>query len=145
MTKIAFFDSSYISGFERHCKPQGMKFPPKLNFFGGDGMTAKGSLLMKELCELIDFQPDLVFVVLGRNDIKNDCIPQTIFSDIQCVVRTLQDSGISRIFVCEIIPRGNFKKVQGLTESRFNTIRTVINKRLRKDGHYGKYCHYGRY
>ena len=74
------------------------------------------------------------------NDIKNDCRPQTIFSDIQCVVRTFQDSGINRIFVCETIPRGNFKKVPGLTESRFNTIQTVINKRLRKDGDYGKYC-----
>ena len=115
-----------------------MKVPADVRFFGKGGMRASSALCSKELNDLIEFQPHVTFVVLGGNDVKDSCVPHTIFSDIKNVVRTLHDYGISRVYVCEIIPRGNFKKAPGITETRFNAIMKVINKKLKKE--YGHFC-----
>lgn len=81
-------------------------------------MTAKEAMYMqkKELGDLIEFKPDLVFVVIGGNDITDKCDSATVFTDIMNLVRTLRDAGIERVYASEILHRADFRKASGMTE-----------------------------
>ncbi|KAK3089506.1 hypothetical protein FSP39_018796 [Pinctada imbricata] len=130
MAKIAIFGSSYVSRLGRYCNFD-LKIPGIVRFFGQGGMKACDAIDSRKFSQLLDFSPDVVFMVIGGNDVSDTSIPSDIFKSIMEIISTLYSSGVKRVFISEIIERGNFEKAPGLTRERFNKQRKVINKKLK--------------
>ena len=81
------------------------------------------------LGDLLDFNPDTVFLCLGGNDITVDSCPRQIFNNIVDIVNT---RGAKTVYISEILTRGLFLKYPGLTKKTFDRKRKLINKHLQK-------------
>ncbi|KAK3094495.1 hypothetical protein FSP39_002503 [Pinctada imbricata] len=95
-------------------------------------MSTKEAVHTKELGELLEFHPVVVFVVIGGSDITESCVPADVFRNIMALVETIKDAGTERVYVTEILHRGAFPNAPEMTEKRFNSIRSSINKKICK-------------
>lgn len=128
--KIGIFGSSYVTRLNSWCRGY-FKVPAIVRFFGKGGMRAD-RIPSVIFSELLSFRPDVVFLQLGGNDISDNCVPNEILKNITNCVNELRNSGVQRVFVGEILQRGDFRKAPGLDIIRFDRIRKVINKKLQK-------------
>ncbi|XP_033724642.1 uncharacterized protein LOC117314669 [Pecten maximus] len=127
MAKFAILGSSYISRLRDFCEGD-FKVPGDCRFFGKGGMRTD-SIPHWMMADLESFNPDVVFVHLGGNDIRRDSSPKDIFSNLCAIVETLKKSG-AKVHIAEICRRGDFSKAPGLMEASFNRQRNAINRLL---------------
>lgn len=129
MPAFALFGSSYISRLERFCNGD-LQVPMSCHFFGAGGMKVT-SISVPKYTQLLQLNPDYVFIQLGGNDISSTTIPREIFEKIIGCVDHLYLNGVKRVYVGEILRRGAFRDSH-LTTAQFNRIRRTINKLLKK-------------
>ena len=119
------------------------------NFCGGDlhlpGPTRflrQGGLRCDELDDTMKTQmkqaaakSDYVFLSIGGNDISPISDPEVIFNNIRDLVEKLEETHVRRVYISEILPRGDFSKSKprGLTKAKFDSDRKAINKLLFKE------------
>lgn len=130
MTRFAIFGDSYITRLEKFAS-RSMSMSGSCRFFGQSGMSTKRKFTEK-FQQMLRFGPDVVFMVLGGNSIKDSCSIDEIFKEIQEMVETLLSSGVQTVFVASIVERGSFWASTGLTPAIFNKIRRSLNKKLRR-------------
>jgi lysophospholipase L1-like esterase len=100
-------------------------------------MRAKYTINQEALNDLLEFNPESVFLCVGGNDITVDFCPREIFNNIITIVNILKNHGTKYIYVSEILTRGKFPKSPELTKQTFDKKRTLINKYLQKTyGHF---------
>ena len=130
MTRFAVFGDSFVSRLEKS-----MSRTTAYRFFGKSGMSTRRKIDEK-LCQLLEFQPDVVFMNVGGNDIRSTTSIEELVKQIKSLVAYLQSSGVRRVYVASIVERGSFPSFTGLSKSKFNKIRRSVNKKLQK--HFGK-------
>lgn len=140
MAKLAIFGSSHVSRLESFCDRNGLELevPFLVRFIGQGGLKAGSTLSSSKMRELLEFQPDIVIVIIGGNDINDDCSPYHVFENICMLEHAIKRAGTKNVYICEILHRNNFKKAPGMTEERYKTIKNVINKKLGKE--FGNQC-----
>lgn len=132
MASFGLFGDSYIKRLD--------------NFFGGDLLIPgsstfvhQGGLRFDRLDDMHKMKktlkkarPDYVFLSIGGNDISPISKPDDIFDNICDLVTEFEEAGVRRVFISEILQRGDFSKSQppGLTKSKFDRDRKRINKLL---------------
>ena len=80
MPAFALFGSSYISRLERFCNGD-LQVPMSCHFFGAGGMKVT-SISVPKYTQLLQLNPDYVFIQLGGNDISSTTTPREIFEKI---------------------------------------------------------------
>ncbi|XP_052223719.1 uncharacterized protein LOC127839377 [Dreissena polymorpha] len=95
--RIAIFGDSYVKRLGRHCNYD-LKMPGELRFFAKGGMTAARPDV-ELLQELKTFQPHVVVVVLGGNDICTSSSPADIVSSLLRLQTQLHEAGTTRAFL----------------------------------------------
>ena len=70
----------------------------------------------KVLKSCIDFQPDVVFLCIGGNDISAESSPRQIFEHIVNIANTFRSRGTKTAYIGEIMTRRQFCKSRGLTK-----------------------------
>lgn len=129
MAKVAFLGSSYIARLDKFCCSD-MKIPGQTQFFGVPGLRAD-SVPPSKIQEITVFNPDIICVLVGGNDISDTSSPSEIFKNIVNLVDVLKNvCMIYQIYVCEVLSRGKFKFSKHMTYERFEAQRTKINKKL---------------
>ena len=83
--------------------------------------------------EMKHYRPDVVFMNLGGNNIKESTGIQNLVKQLKNIVKELYENGITKVFVATVIERGYFPELTGLTRSIFNKIRHALNKKLRTE------------
>ena len=130
MAKYAVFGSSFINRLRTFCNGD-MKVPGVCKFFGKGGMTAK-EVSTELLDDLKEFEPDVVFVQLGANDIQDQSTCKDICESIHQVFSELKKTSAKFIYIAEICERGSFIKSPGLTHDVYKKQRNSINRTLKK-------------
>ncbi|XP_033730279.1 uncharacterized protein LOC117319617 [Pecten maximus] len=128
MAKFAVFGSSYVTRLERYCHGD-LKVPGTVRFFGKGGMRSD-SIPRQLLRDLIEYNPDVVLIQLGGNDISATSSPNDIFQRLLTLQVDLHHAGIQEVYFTEIVRRGNFDKSPGLTATSFEKQRKKINRLL---------------
>ncbi|KAK3107288.1 hypothetical protein FSP39_011166 [Pinctada imbricata] len=129
MSRIALFGSSYIRRLDEFCGGD-LGIPHTVKFFGKGGMTAgHPHFFLKS--QVLHFQPDIVFICLGGNDISATSSPCEIVRNIKTLVNELISTGVRRVLVSEVLERGDFTKAPGLTKDSFDKQRKKINQMLK--------------
>lgn len=105
--------------------------PATVRFFGKGGMTAE-KYDQKLFNDLIQYQPDYVFLTIGGNDIRSLSQPKKIAESIVGMIDTLESNGVKKVFFTEIAERGRFKKDPFLVKKSFNKQRNSINTTVRR-------------
>ncbi|KAH3861838.1 hypothetical protein DPMN_024789 [Dreissena polymorpha] len=85
------------------------------------------------LQELNRFQPHVVVVVLGGNDICTSLSPADIVSSLLRLQTQLNEAGTTHVHFCKICERGYFPKDRAMTKKCFNAQRNKINDSLNKN------------
>ncbi|KAH3772590.1 hypothetical protein DPMN_173931 [Dreissena polymorpha] len=106
--------------------------PGELRFFAKGGMTAARPDV-DLLQELKTFQPHVVVVVLGGNDICTSSSPADIVSSLLRLQTQLHEAGTTHVHFCNICERGYFPKDRAMTKKCFNAQRNKINDCLNKN------------
>lgn len=126
MAKIALFGDSYIKRLGKY-----LGVPGECRFFGVGGMRADRPH-QEVLNQLLEFQPDTVFVFIGGNDISVNSSPRQTFDDIVNIMDSIDNNVATTVYIGEILTRGQFSKSPGLTKDIFDRKRKLINKKLKK-------------
>ena len=130
MTRVALFGSSYVRYLGQYCNGD-LRIPhSEVRFFGFGGMKA-GSINQRLKHEMLQFQPEVVFICLGGNDISTTSSPLAIVKNIRRFVNELIAAGVRRVLVSEVLDRGNFDKSPGLTKTVFDAQRKKVNQMLK--------------
>lgn len=130
MVRITLFGDSYITRLERYCKGQ-LRIPGDVQFLGKGGLKTSrmdNSLFRKVLTS----ESDAVFLNIGSNDINPDSPPRDIYNRITDIVNQLRDSGVSFVFIGELLTRNDFTKCPGLDFDTYEKQRKKINALLAK-------------
>ncbi|OWF41035.1 hypothetical protein KP79_PYT18979 [Mizuhopecten yessoensis] len=90
-----------------------------------------GSIPKHLLVDPIAYNPDIVVIQLGGNDIAATSSPNDIFQTLLKLQTDLQTAGIKEVYFTEIVPRGNFDKSPGLTATSFDKQRNKINRLMK--------------
>lgn len=109
----------------------GLALSGTCRFFGQSGMSTTRKFYDK-LQSMLQYQPDVVFMILGGNDVSCNSSVDSIVGRLKTIVDKLYSSGIRRVFVGTIIERGSFWHSTGLTKEMFDKIRRGINRKLRR-------------
>lgn len=134
-TRIAIFGSSYIRRLDSWCNGD-FKVPATVRCFGKGGMKAS-SVPEDILNDVFNFQPDIVFIQLGGNDISKSKTPSDLVGDLIKLVDNFKSAGVKQVYIGEILERGDFTKSPGVDITFFNSVRKFVNRRLVKI--YGKH------
>ena len=110
MAKIALFGDSYIKRLGKY-----LEVPGECRFFGVGGMRADRPH-QEVLNQLLEFQPDTVFVFIGGNDISVNSSPRQTFDDILSIMDSIDYNGATTVYIGEILTRGQFSKSPGLAK-----------------------------
>ena len=70
---------------------------------------------------------DSIFLLIGANDIRKNCNPRDIASNILKICDKIQDLGLDLI----VAPLTNRRRPKGMEEPEYNAIRNSVNRRLR--------------
>lgn len=101
----------------------------KTKFFGRGGLR-NDRMNQGLLKRLLETEPDVVVINVGGNDITPSPSPTEFFQRICALVETIQNSGVTAVYVNEILTRGKFTKCPGLSRSAFDRRRKKINRLL---------------
>lgn len=123
MAKIALFGDSYIKRLGKY-----LGVPGECRFFGVGGKRADRPH-QEVLNQLLEFQPDAMFVFIGGNDISVNSSPRQTFDDIVNIMDSIDYNGATTVYIGEILTRGQFSNSPGLTKDIFDRKRELINKK----------------
>ncbi|OWF36106.1 hypothetical protein KP79_PYT08466 [Mizuhopecten yessoensis] len=101
--------------------------PGTARFFGKGGMRAD-SISRHLLVDLTAYNPDILVIQLGGNDISATSSPNYIFQTLIRLQMDLYNAGIKEVYFAGIVPRGHFGKSPGLTATSFEKQRNKINQ-----------------
>lgn len=102
---------------------------PEWPKFSVSGAKAENFALQSKFRESLLYKPDIVFLLLGGNDISRTCTPLSIANNIRKIQDKYYQNGASRIYVFEIMPR---TKPRGLHPDQFSRTKSGVNLRLRR-------------
>lgn len=116
LAKVAFLGSSYRARLEKFCCSD-MKIPGNTQFFGVPGLRAESvPPPPSNIQEITVFNPDIICILVGGNDISDTSSPSEIFKNIVNLVDVLKNvCMIYQIYVCEVLSRGKFKFSKHMT------------------------------
>ena len=105
--KISIVGSSYIARLERYCSND-LGIPGDVRFHGKGGLKA-GRVPSTLVQDDLNFNPDVVFLHCGANDIGANTSERDITAKIVEFADRLAGNG-AVVYVGELIPRGDFSK-----------------------------------
>lgn len=130
VAKMALFGDSYIKRLGKYCDLF-LGVPGECRFFGVGGKRADRPH-QEVLNQLLEFQPDTMFVFIGGNDISVNSSPRQTFDDIVNIMDSIDYNGATTVYIGENLTRGQFSNSPGLTKDIFDRKRKLINKKLKK-------------
>ena len=131
MTKFAIFGDSYVAWLERFTAGK-MAMSGLCRFFCRSGMSTTRKYTDKHR-DLLNYRPDVVFLVLGGNDIRWDSNVDDIVKILTNIVNELYSAGVNKVYIGTIAARGSVPSFTSLNRAKFNKIRRGINRKLRKE------------
>ncbi|OWF49394.1 hypothetical protein KP79_PYT01078 [Mizuhopecten yessoensis] len=129
MKSTVLFGSSYVERLRRSCN--GDLGTPGTTIVCGRGGLRTDRMHQPTLQKALEAGADVAFIHVGGNDIEADSRPRAIFNRIVSLVETMHGSGITRVWVAEILTRGLFR-APGLTKDVFEKQRLKISTLLFK-------------
>ncbi|OWF37614.1 hypothetical protein KP79_PYT10423 [Mizuhopecten yessoensis] len=131
MPTLILYGSSYIERLRRHCDGDLCISGVNTVFFGRGGLRTD-RMDQRFVRQAIATGAEFAFLHVGGNDISPTSTPREIFERIVELVFTFNNAGMKKVWVAEIITRGNFSKVPGLTKEAYECQRIRINQLLHK-------------
>lgn len=128
MAKFGVFGDSYVERMRRDCG--GTVMVHGMTRFFGKGGLRTDRMDENLLARVINAHVNVLVVNIGGNDITPTASPSDIFQRICDLIETFEKSGVSVVYVNEIMTRGDFSKCPGLTKAVFDRRRKTINKLL---------------
>ena len=130
MARFSLFGDSYIKRLQKFCGGD-LRVPGSTRYvrkggLGCDTLTKK----LRDRMIATAATSDYVFLSIGGNDISCTSNPDHIYDNICELVKDIEDAGVRRVYISEILPRENFSKRPGLTKTKFNRDRKAINRLL---------------
>lgn len=125
MATFALLGDSYIERLRRYCADD-MSVPGRVYFFGKGGLRTDRvpeHLWRKVLSTNID----VILINAGGNDISTTSSPKEICRRICEMAESLYRSGVKKVYIAEILTRGDFRKCPGLTKQVFDEQRRYLN------------------
>ncbi|XP_021350938.1 uncharacterized protein LOC110448818 [Mizuhopecten yessoensis] len=129
MPTLILYGSSYIERLRRHCDGDLCISGVNTVFFGRGGLRTD-RMDQRFVRQAIATGAEFAFLHVGGNDISPTSTPREIFERIVELVFTFNNAGMKKVWVAEIITRGNFSKVPGLTKEAYECQRIRINQLL---------------
>ena len=138
-TTIALYGDSYVKKLREHCNGD-LRVPASIYWFDKGELRADFKKRNGQIDtdakalynRMIDLRPDVVSV--SGNDITSEIKPREIYDPVVTVANDLRDAGITKIFIAEIMTRGDFSKSPDphLDKATFDRKRQKINSLLAK-------------
>jgi hypothetical protein len=85
------------------------------------------------LNELLAFEPNVVLLSIGGNDLNSTSKPSSVYQKIASFGEFLKENGVSTVYVVKICERGLFEPDSEMTKRSFNAQRRKINTLLDKN------------
>ena len=103
-------------------------------YFGVPGLRVSAVLTHPRWKELKEFSPTQVFLHVGGNSIDTVTTEESVVQGILALRDQLLDEGVQRVFVGEILPRGDVSRSRDrfLTTEIFETKRKRLNRILQE-------------
>ena len=132
MARFSLLGDSYIKRLQKFCDGD-LHAPGSARFVRQGGLRCdRLDTQMKKRMIRTATKSDYIFLSIGGNDISPISDPTRIYDNICDLVRELENAGVRRVFISEILPRADFKKSDppGLTKSKFERDRKKVNSLL---------------
>ena len=120
--KVALVGDSLVKRIPNYMLPQ------KMRKYSKGGAKAESFIQSEEMIQALNYQPQVVFIFIGGNDIRRGCSPKTIFDNIMAIRSRFVGIG-SIVEVIEITYRS---KPRGMSSDEFRKVQNSINKKLRR-------------
>lgn len=131
MANFALVGSSYIERLRRFSTGD-LHVPGTIKWFGLSGIRIQ-VFPRPVFSSIVSFKPDCVFVHMGGNDITTSTTPRDVSDRLLKFRERLLDCGVKRVYMAEILPRGDFSRSpdQHLDKAIFDRKRKKINNFLK--------------
>ena len=132
MARFSLLGDSYIKRLQKFCNGD-LHIPGSARFVqrGGQRCDRLDAPMKKRMIETAA-KSDFIFLSIGGNDISPISDPEDIYTNICNLVRDLENAGVRRVFISEILPRADFSKSdpKGLTKTKFEYDKKTVNSLL---------------
>ena len=137
MARFAVFGDSYVNHLRSYMKrcpddnyPESFGLPGTVGWFGVSGLRSKDAQAERTFKQVLRFQPDAVFIILGGNDLIRGEICRDVADRLATFHRRLTNAGITAL-VAKIPWRG-MVRMDRVALDEFKRMQSAVNRRLRK-------------